>query len=76
MLKTSLIFSGTQPGMVADKVDDEVRSEYSSNGSASGGGLIEKSAKSKNLKNPKSKNHCVHGKTQLPRPQRLANFRL
>ena len=61
--------------MVADEVDDEVEGEYSSNESAGGSGLIEKSAKSKSFKNPKSKNHCANGKTQLPRPRWPANFR-
>ena len=73
MLKTSLISFGSQPGIVADEVNDEVRGGYSSSGS---GRLIKKSAKSKNFKNPKSKNHQIHGRTQLLRPQRSVNFRI
>lgn len=54
--------------MVANEVDDEIRGEYSSNGSAGDSRSIEKSAKSKNFKNVKAENHCAHRRTQLPRP--------
>ena len=63
MLKSSLISSGSQLGMVADEVDDKVGGEYSNNGSAGGGGSIKKLAQSKNLKNPKSKNYRAYGRT-------------
>lgn len=60
MLKTLLIPFESQIGMVGNKVDDKIGNEYSSSGNASGGGLIEKSAKSKNFKNLKSKNHWIY----------------
>ena len=63
MLKTSLTSSGSQPGMVADEVDDEVGGGYSSSGNAGGGGSIENRLSPKNFKNPKAKNHRTHGRT-------------
>lgn len=49
MPKILLSLSGNKPGMIIDKVDVEVESEYSNNISVERSGSIKKLAKSKKL---------------------------
>lgn len=58
---TLLISSQSQPDIVVNEVDDEIRGEYGSRNG--GGGSIKESAKFKNFKNLKAKNHQMHRRT-------------
>lgn len=54
-LNTSLILPESQPGIVADKVDEKIGVKYNGNRNTGGSGLIKKSAESKKLQKLKGR---------------------